>query len=136
MHTAPHPSVPDASLTLLDTVGVDAPCPADWNAMAPTGDHGIRHCAQCTKDVVNLSALSRAAAAALLHTARTEEQALCIRFARDARGAFMSVAPGETPGQTEGDAGDEQAPEAPSQTEEDVATWTVGGYADEPLEKE
>lgn len=52
------------SLPLLDRAQVAAPCPAKWEDM--TGDDKIRHCALCSLNVHNFSAMSRDEAEGIL----------------------------------------------------------------------
>jgi hypothetical protein len=48
----------------LDHLRIARPCPARWEDMA--GDDRVRFCQACRKNVYNLSALSREAAAKLI----------------------------------------------------------------------
>jgi hypothetical protein len=70
---------------LLDTVHVAAPCTARWEDMQ--GDERVRHCAQCSTNVYNLSAMPRAEAEAFL---REREGPACIRLYRRADGTTMT----------------------------------------------
>jgi len=69
----------------LEHVEVAAPCQADWNQMM--GSDRVRFCGQCSLNVFNLSAMSRAEAEALI--ARTEGR-LCIKFYRRADGSIIT----------------------------------------------
>src|SRR5207247_234468 len=73
-----------AKLPILDNIRVATPCRADWNAMV--GDERARHCAQCDKQVFNLSELTRAEAEALI-----EEKAgkLCARYYQRTDGTIL-----------------------------------------------
>ena len=57
------------------TLNISDPCPADWGAM--TGCEAKRFCAQCTKSVHDLSAMTREAAEVLV----TTHNDLCVRYA-------------------------------------------------------
>jgi hypothetical protein len=62
-----------------------SPCTKDFSAME--GDEKRRHCAECDKDVHDLSAGTEADAVALLAAARRERAArLCVRYVKDAGG--------------------------------------------------
>jgi len=73
------------ALPLLDNVQIAAPCTAEWDAMA--GDDRVRFCAQCEKNVYNLSAMRREDAEALL---RHREGSVCVRIFRRADGTVMT----------------------------------------------
>src|SRR5262245_25497420 len=53
-----------ARLPVLDNIRVATPCTADWSQM--TGDDRTRHCGECSKNVYNLSGMTREEAEALL----------------------------------------------------------------------
>jgi hypothetical protein len=72
-------------LPLLDNVRIAAPCKADGDAMA--GDDRVRFCAQCEKNVYNLSAMPRQEAEALL---LEKEGKLCVRLCRRADGTVLT----------------------------------------------
>ena len=74
------------SLDLLANVQVASPCPANWEDMA--GDEHVRFCGQCDKNVYNLSALTSAAATALI---LEHEGNLCGRFFRRADGTLLTA---------------------------------------------
>ncbi len=74
------------SLELLANIRVAAPCTADWNQMV--GDDTVRFCAECTKNVYNLSSLTSDQAAALI---REKEGNLCGRFFRRADGTILTA---------------------------------------------
>ena len=60
---------------MLARIRVATPCRADWNEM--TGDARVRHCAQCDKDVFNLSDMTREQAEALIIAKNGD---LCARY--------------------------------------------------------
>jgi hypothetical protein len=69
----------------LDTVQVAAPCTARWEDMR--GNDQVRYCALCSKNVYNLSALSRDEAEAFV---REREGSVCIRLYRRADGTTIT----------------------------------------------
>lgn len=71
---------------LLDQIKIASPCPARWAEMA--GDDRARFCAQCEKHVFNLSAMTAAAAAALI---REKEGKLCARLYRRRDGTVLTA---------------------------------------------
>lgn len=73
------------ALPLLDDLEVAAPCKAKWDDMA--GDHRVRFCGQCAKNVFNVSAMPRREAEAML-AGGTEN--LCVRFYRRPDGTVLS----------------------------------------------
>jgi hypothetical protein len=73
------------ALPLLDNLEVAAPCKAKWDDMA--GDHRVRFCGQCAKNVFNVSAMPRREAEAML-AGSTEN--LCVRFYRRPEGTVLS----------------------------------------------
>jgi len=60
---------------LLARIRVATPCRADWNEM--TGDARVRHCAQCKKNVFNLSEMTREQAERLIIEKNGD---LCARY--------------------------------------------------------
>jgi len=70
---------------MLDRVSIAAPCTADWDSMP--GTDRIRHCAQCNKNVYNLSAMTRRQAEKLL---REAEGRLCARLYYRADGTVLT----------------------------------------------
>jgi hypothetical protein len=73
----------------LDNVRIASPCRADWDAMQ--GDNRVRFCAECGKNVYNLSALTRPEAEALV---TEKEGRMCVRFYQRAdRSALTSDCP-------------------------------------------
>lgn len=67
-------------------IRIKSPCQEDWDAM--DGDSRRRHCAACDREVVNLSAHSRAEAEAIV-AGRPAGQRLCVRYGVDAAGAVQ-----------------------------------------------
>jgi hypothetical protein len=53
-----------AKLPVLPNIRVATPCRADWNNM--TGDERVRACAECNKNVYNLSNMTRVEDEALI----------------------------------------------------------------------
>jgi hypothetical protein len=74
------------SLPILDNIKVAAPCAADWSKM--TGDALARHCADCNKNVYNLSEMTRDEAQALLIE---KEGKLCVRYYRRHDGTILTA---------------------------------------------
>ena len=70
---------------MLDGVSIASPCSANWDDMPGTDQ--VRHCAQCDKNVYNLSAMTRRQAEALL---RETEGHLCARLYRRADGTILT----------------------------------------------
>ncbi len=73
-------------VSVLDNLHVAAPCKADWAKM--TGDDRARHCAQCDKNVFDLSSLTRPEAEALIIS---KEGKLCVRFYQRADGTVLTA---------------------------------------------
>lgn len=71
--------------SILDNIGVAAPCEADWSRMK--GDDRVRHCLECRQNVYNLSAMSRREAAALV--ARCEGR-ICVRLLQRPDGTLVT----------------------------------------------
>jgi hypothetical protein len=69
----------------LDNVRIASPCRADWDAMQ--GDERVRFCAECGKNVYNLSAMSRLEAEALV---TEKEGRMCVRFYQRADGSALT----------------------------------------------
>ena len=70
---------------LLEQIRIASPCGAAWDRM--DGDDQVRFCAQCRKNVYDLSAMSRAEAEALV---REREGKLCVRFYRRRDGTVLT----------------------------------------------
>jgi hypothetical protein len=73
-------------LPLLDQVKVASPCPADWDSM--TGDERSRFCAQCGKDVHNISGMPREDAEVFLRGVVGD---VCIRLYRRDDGTVLTA---------------------------------------------
>ncbi len=70
---------------------ISSPCAADWNAMTPAA--AGRHCAECGKDVVDLTCLSptaRTIALKRLERAVVSGRRVCVRSPVDAHGRLIS----------------------------------------------
>jgi hypothetical protein len=70
---------------MLDQIKIASPCSADWNKMA--GDDRVRFCAECKKNVFNLSAMTRRDAEVLL---KETSGNLCARLYRRADGTVLT----------------------------------------------
>lgn len=69
----------------LDNISVAAPCSADWDSMI--GTDRSRFCGQCSKNVYNLSGMTRGEAEELV---TRSEGNLCVRFYRRADGSVLT----------------------------------------------
>ncbi len=74
------------ALPLLDSLRVSSPCKASWDDMV--GDERVKFCAQCAKNVYNLSAMSREEAEALV---QAKEGDLCARMYQRADGTILTT---------------------------------------------
>jgi hypothetical protein len=75
-------------LPLLDRVRVAAPCSASWQNMIPVADgNRIRFCGECSLNVYNISAMTRAEAETLL---REHEGRLCIKLFKRSDGTVLT----------------------------------------------
>lgn len=74
------------SLPVLETIRIASPCTADWNAMS--GDDRVRFCGECSKQVFNLSEMTRDEAQKLLaeQTGRT-----CVRLYKRPDGTVLTA---------------------------------------------
>jgi len=70
----------------LDTVRIATPCEGNWDEMV--GDHRVRHCELCNRNVFNLSGMSRQAAEAML---TNTEGKVCVRFYRRSDGTIITA---------------------------------------------
>ena len=75
-----------SDIKFLDSIDVAAPCSAAWDSM--TGDDRARFCQDCSKNVYNLSDMTRKEAEALVR--ENGEGRLCIRFYRRADGTVLT----------------------------------------------
>ena len=71
-------------LPVLDNIRVAAPCSASWDQMV--GDGRVRACAECNKNVYNLSDMTRDEAEAVI---RETEGRLCVRYFERADGTIL-----------------------------------------------
>jgi hypothetical protein len=72
-------------LPTLDTLRVASPCDVAWDTMV--GNGRVRHCAECQKQVFNISAMPRADAEVLL---RERTEGVCVRFYRRFDGTILT----------------------------------------------
>lgn len=72
-------------MSALESLKIASPCSADWSAM--NGTDQVRHCDQCSLNVFNISAMTRAEAEALIQEA---EGRLCVRMYQRADGTVMT----------------------------------------------
>ncbi len=70
----------------IDEIEIASPCTAAWNEMA--GNDFARHCAECKKNVYNLSLLTRGEANELI---REKEGNLCVRLFRRFDGTVLTA---------------------------------------------
>jgi hypothetical protein len=73
-----------AKLPVLPNIRVASPCRADWNKMS--GDDRVRACADCNKNVYNLSEMTRDEAEALI---LGREGRLCVRYYQRTDGTIL-----------------------------------------------
>ncbi|HEY5948391.1 MAG TPA: hypothetical protein VIV40_23000, partial [Kofleriaceae bacterium] len=73
-----------ARLPVLPNIRVATPCHADWAKM--TGDDRVRACADCNKNVYNLSEMTRDEAEALIVA---KEGRLCVRYFQRKDGTIL-----------------------------------------------
>ena len=71
---------------LLNQARVASPCDVAWESM--TGDERVRHCAQCRKNVYDLSSLTALEALALI---QAQEGGVCVRFWRRQDGTVLTA---------------------------------------------
>jgi hypothetical protein len=79
------------SLSVLDSVQIAQPCPADWEAMHLVEGFAyrrVRHCAECNLRVYNLSAMPRTEAEELL---RGSGGRMCVRLYRRHDGTVLTA---------------------------------------------
>src|SRR4051812_38812542 len=75
-----------ASRSPLDNIKIAAPCTADWKFML--GNDQVRFCGQCSKNVYNLSAMTREQAETLI---RRMEGRLCVRYYMRSDGTVLNA---------------------------------------------
>ncbi len=71
---------------MLDQIKIASPCSADWEQMK--GNDRVRFCAECKKNVFNLSAMTRRDAEALL---KQTDGNLCTQLYRRADGTMLTA---------------------------------------------
>ena len=71
--------------TSLESLHIAAPCKAEWDEML--GDERVRFCGQCSKNVYNLSNMSRREAQTLVSN---REGGMCVRFYRRSDGTVLT----------------------------------------------
>lgn len=81
------PARPQHQPIELLRIGIPMPCSASWEDM--TGDHRVRHCAGCDKNVVNLSAIAASEGAALI--AGNLDGHLCVRMDTRPDGSIVTA---------------------------------------------
>ena len=69
----------------LDQIQIPVPCPTDWEEMA--GNDRVRYCAECRKNVYNLSKMTRREAEAII---ATKQGNLCARIVRNPDGTILT----------------------------------------------
>lgn len=79
-------ATPKRSLPLLQRIYVASPCNVPWESMQ--GDEHVRHCANCDKDVFDLSSLTRDEAEKLLIEKKGK---LCAQYYRRADGTVLTA---------------------------------------------
>jgi len=70
---------------MLKDIRIASPCSAKWERM--TGNDQVRHCAECNRDVYNLSAMTEREAEQLI---ATHTRRLCARFYQRADGTVLT----------------------------------------------
>lgn len=73
-------------LPLLESIRIASPCSEEWDAM--DGNGRVRHCAQCDKQVFNLSGMSRADAEVLV---RERSGGICVRLYQREDGTVLTT---------------------------------------------
>jgi hypothetical protein len=71
---------------LLENIRIASPCSEEWDAM--DGNGRVRHCAQCDKQVFNLSGMSRADAEVLV---RERAGSICVRLYQREDGTVLTT---------------------------------------------
>jgi hypothetical protein len=71
---------------MLDNLRVATPCSVPWKSMV--GDGRVRSCVECSKQVFNISKMSRADAEVLL---REHVEGVCVRFYRRIDGTILTT---------------------------------------------
>jgi hypothetical protein len=73
--------------SLLDSVTIQNPCTADWNAM--TGDDRVRRCGDCKLNVYNVAEMTRDDAEALITA--SEGERVCMRLSVRPDGTLVTA---------------------------------------------
>lgn len=73
---------------LLDGIDVREPCTENWEEM--TGNHEVRFCSHCSRNVFDLSAYTRQRAEKLV---RDSNGGICVRYRKDERGRVVTAPP-------------------------------------------
>ena len=73
---------------LLDKIDVKNPCSESWDEMS--GNDQIRFCSHCSKDVYDLSTITRVKAEKLV---RESNGRLCVKYIKDDRGKVITAPP-------------------------------------------
>lgn len=73
---------------LIDRISVESPCSESWDEM--TGNANVRFCSHCSKDVHNLSEITRKQAEALIKRSNGK---LCVRYRADQNGRVINQPP-------------------------------------------
>jgi hypothetical protein len=73
---------------LLDRIGVKTPCNESWEEM--TGNNDVRFCSHCSKNVYDLSSMTRIRAEKLV---RDSNGHLCVRYVKDPRDKIVTAPP-------------------------------------------
>ena len=74
-------------IPLLSNVKVAAPCSASWQGMEAVDGDRVHFCADCKKNVYNLSAMTQTQAEGLL---REHEGHLCVRYYKRTDGTILT----------------------------------------------
>jgi hypothetical protein len=74
------------TVAVLDQIAVAAPCPVSWDAMH--GDHQVRFCARCERNVYNLSEMSAVEAVQLIEARQGQ---LCVQLFRRRDGTLVTA---------------------------------------------
>ncbi len=67
-----------------DTLPITGPCPIDLDAIGFDRGSAVSHCTHCSKNVTNLSTMSRTEARAFMRL--NKGQTMCVSYARDQEG--------------------------------------------------
>jgi len=87
-------SIETTSSEVLSKIHVAKACPADWRQMKGTDQ--VRHCTHCSRNVYNISEMSRQEAAELI---QQTEGRMCVRYYSRPDGSIMTRDCGKPVGQ-------------------------------------